>query len=304
MSGEQARLGVDIGGTRVKLARVVGGRVQARALLRLPPDARSPAGLVEAIAKAARPLTEGAVSVGAGVAAVLDSGEGRVLASPNMPWLDGAPLAGLLGEALGLPAVIDNDVNCVGWGEAVAGAGRGAADQVCLALGTGLGGAVIRGGQLHRGRSGKAGELGHVVVRPGGPRCGCGGRGCAEQFASQTGLLRMARELGWRQPLAATDVPVIFEAAAEGDALARGMVQEAAEALGVLIAWCVELLRPERVVIAGGVGNAWPMLRQNAENTARKSLRRQLSLPPVVPATLAEDAGTIGAAMLGAPFGG
>ena len=196
----QAKLGIDVGGTRLKMGLVAEGRVVQSAVVSM--SSATVEDLVDTISTAIDALQRQSSwrvnAVGLGVAGVMSPGGQRVLESPNMPWLNGAPLATLLGERLQLPTHCDNDANCVGWGEAVAGAGAGCKDQICLALGTGVGGSLVLDGKLFHGVRGRGAELGHINIDPDGPPCGCGGRGCLEQYASKTGLLRMLDDYGLR----------------------------------------------------------------------------------------------------------
>ena len=180
----------------------------------------------------------------------------------------------------------------------MAGAGRGFDRQVCLAIGTGLGGAIVRGGELHRGQRGRAAELGHLAFNENGPLCGCTGRGCVEQYISQTGLMRQAAEAGWGDgQLQPSDVPRLFEAARSGDRVAAAIIDRAADALGFALAWCDQVLAPQCFVLAGGVSQAWPQLRERAlAGLSRHAGNRPL--PEVRIGSLGTDAGIIGGALL------
>ena len=292
-------IGVDIGGTRVKVARVVGTDVEARTSIALAETPQTPDALVRAIAQAVKPMATDADGLGVGVAALVDSEQGQILNSPNLPWLNGFAVTQALKKATGLNSRVDNDVNCIGWGEASAGVAVGASDVVCLALGTGLGGAIIRNGKLLRGASGRAAELGHIAVDPNGPLCGCGGRGCAEQYASKTGVLRLAKLVQW-QPAATTKdkVVALFRAAEAGDPKAKWVVDEAGRALGLTVLWCWQTLNPQKIVLAGGVATAWPQLQPAALLAIARHLPPHTNQPLVVQGTLGQDAGTIGAAQL------
>lgn len=309
-------LGVDVGGTRLKLAaiaRVEGQPVQVlgRHVQHLRPADRSPQGLVCALVDGVRALQDTLpvrtrelriAGVGLGVPGVIDARDGRIIESPNLPWLNDFALGPALGLALGVRVAADNDANCVGWGEAMAGAGQGAPDQVCLALGTGVGGGLVLGGRLHRGTRGRGGELGHICVQPGGAPCGCGSRGCLEQYASQTGLLRMMRERGLRpegRAPEADDVVWLFAQARDGDRAAAEVVGLAGRALGQAIAGLHRTFDLPLVVIAGGISAALPDLRpamQRAIDTCAPS--HAPGVPAVVAGTLGTDAGCIGAAAL------
>ncbi len=304
-----ARLGVDIGGTRVKLGLVVDEVVVARRVVDTASLAPRAEALVDAVAEGARALVAQAASApgsagihaakrapaphleaaGVGVPGVLSKGGARVLQSPNLPWLDGVELAALLSDALGVHARCDNDANCVGWGEALVGAGRGARDLVCLTLGTGVGGALILDGALVSGSRGRGAELGHLCVDPYGPACGCGGVGCLEQFASQTGLLRMLADVGL--PAAGpADVQGLF--AEPGRPAARAVIDTMAAALGRAVADLNQLTGVRVFVLAGGISAATPLLRPGVLRVAPGADLRQ--------GILDTDAGILGAALLSA----
>ena len=303
-AGDGARFGVDVGGTRLKLALVAAGAVVRREVIELPPAARNPRALVAAIAEAVG-LIHLAVApnlpldgVGLGVAGVLSPDARIVVESPNLPWLNGFALADAVAEAVGVRCAADNDAHCVGWGEATAGAGAGARRLVVLAIGTGLGGAIILHGQLMRGGRGRGAELGHLVVDRDGPRCGCGGYGCVEQYVSQTGLYRMMVEAGvtsaGEQPAVA--VRRLLDAARGGDGVARSIVDVAGRALGVVVARLADTLDVDRFVIAGGIAAALDMIQPAADLTvAALAPGRKIEL---VVGTLGVDAGTLGAALL------
>ncbi len=301
MTSASLRLGVDVGGTRLKFAAVREGRVLDR--LVVDAGARSAEALVEALARGVMELrgrsSDDLASVGLGVAGVLSSDGQTVLQSPNLPWIDGFALPAALGARLGgLVVVADNDANCVGWGEAIAGAGRGHARQICLALGTGLGGAVVLDGRLVRGGRGRGTELGHLVVDPLGPACGCGGRGCVEQYASQTGLLRAMRLAGLASPedAPAPTVRRLIDRARQGASAETEIVRRAADALGQVIARLHRLLDLDAVVIAGGLAGAWDVMRPGVDDALDAA--GLPSRPALCVGELDVDAGTIGAASL------
>ena len=294
----QAKLGIDVGGTRLKMGLVAQGRVVQRAVVSM--SSATVEDLVDTISTAIDALQRQSPwrvnAVGLGVAGVMSPGGQRVLESPNMPWLNGAPLATLLGERLKLPTHCDNDANCVGWGEAIAGAGAGCKDQICLALGTGVGGSLILDGQLFHGVRGRGAELGHINIDPDGPPCGCGGRGCLEQYASKTGLLRMLDDYG----LGSTDedpVVALFEQARQGEASATAIVSSAGEALGQALANLRRLFGVRTAVLAGGISGAADLLTPHLHSRAARLGVTDLD---VRVGTLDTDAGIIGAAELGA----
>ncbi|MFQ5767625.1 MAG: ROK family protein, partial [Acidobacteriota bacterium] len=185
--------GIDLGGTFIKAAAVDGtGTIQGRA--KIPTGVQD--GRDKVLERMARALSQAAEQAGGPLQAAgvgvpgLVSPEGIILRFPNFPGWDGFPLQPALSAQLGLPTVIENDANAAAIAEGIAGAATGQRDYIFITLGTGVGAGLVLDGRLHRGRHGKAAELGHVKVQPGGLLCGCGARGCVEQYASGTALAR------------------------------------------------------------------------------------------------------------------
>ena len=306
---EPPRLGIDVGGTRLKLAlidrpRPGQVRIVARQLVALQSADRSAAGLIDCLRRAIATMTRAHPTalggVGMGVAGVLDAAAGTVLDSPNLPWLNGFAIAAALSAALDLPVQVDNDVNCIGWGEATAGAGAGVPNLLCLALGTGVGGGLILDGQLVRGQRGRGAEFGHICVDPRGPPCGCGGRGCLEQYASQTGLLRLMEAYGLRPAVESKlAIPALFALAAKGDVSGQAVVLRAGRALGQGIAGLLRLFDVPLVVICGGIAGALDDLRPGiTQALAAHAPARLWQDVAIVAGTLGADAGCVGAAAL------
>ena len=221
---------------------------------------------------------------------LFDADTGEIELFPNLPgpWR-GTPAVRLLGDALGVPATIINDARAFTLAESRLGAAAGCATVAAYVLGTGIGGGLIVDGRPHFGRHGRAGELAHQIVVPGGPECGCGNHGCLEAVAA-SGVL--ARAAGHPTAEAA------FAAATTGDRRARAAVDEVIEHLGRAIANMVTAFLPDRVVIGGGVAAAGDPLFV----PLRAAVHRHVTLVPpdwydIVPATLGPYAGAIGAAL-------
>src|SRR5690554_2307633 len=236
---------------------------------------------------------------------------GIIIEAPNLKWKD-LPLIALLEEEFNLPAVLENDANAAAYGEYVYGAARGRKDLIYLTVSTGIGGGIIINGKLVYGRNYSAGEVGHMVILPDGPLCGCGRRGCIEALASGSAIAREAKALllkehqrapgpvgllweitgGDPERLTAKEVG---EAATQGDPLALSVLEKAFGYLGVALGNLVNLLNPEIIVIGGGVAALGPLLFRPAvramEATAFAHMCRDL---PVVPALLGGEAGTKG----------
>ncbi len=305
-------IGVDIGGTKV-LATAVSrsGRV-LRTARRTTPGRRVEARLVEdALTEAVQEIA-GIRRIGAiGIAAAgfVDAQGERVRFAPHLPWRDEGVRA-RLAERWSAPVVLDNDANCAARAELTYGAVGNAADALVVTMGTGIGGAVVLDGAVHRGHNGMAGEFGHMQVVPGGLDCECGGSGCWEQYSSGNALVRHARARIGHQPTsmeAACDGdperltgPMVTAAAEAGDPVALDAFATVGEWLGVGVANLVAAFDPEIVVIGGGLSAAGDLLLDPAREALRESLvgAPHRTIPPVVRAALGPEAGAIGAAEL------
>ena len=315
MSESGPALGIDVGGTKTAVA-LVGrdGAVLAREVR--PTPAEDQQATLETMVELARSvMAEDVVGVGIAAAGMVDVG-GTMRYAPNLAWRD-VPLAGFVGSALGLPAVADNDVNAAAWGEFRYGAGRATRHMLMITVGTGIGGGIVTDGSLYRGAHGFAAEVGHVVVEPGGPPCGCGNRGCWEQVASGMAITRAGRSAAARHPHSALVAmsggdpeavtgAMVTDAARAGDTVCRGIFVEVGHALGVGIAGLVNVLDPELVVVGGGAADAGDLLLAPARDAFRRSVEGVHHRPevPIVAAALGIDAGAIGAAALAFELGG
>ncbi len=291
-------VGVDVGGTKVAAvlvdaAGVVAGRT------RRPSTTDDFAGFVDAIAGAVEDLRAQAPvdAVGVAVAGNVSADRSRVVTSPNLPPLKGQPLRDELQVRLGLPVVLDNDANAAAWAEYRFGPWSLHQDIVVITVGTGLGGGVILDGQLRRGAHGFAGEPGHVPVVPDGRRCPCGGRGCWEQYASGTALLRYFRDAGGDPRL---DGPAVTAAAQAGDPHALAAFDEVGRWLGFGLAGVVALLDPAFLVLGGGVADAGELLLEPTRLGFARSMAWDTDRvhPDIVAAVLGNEAGAVGAAAL------
>ncbi len=274
-------LALDVGGTNMVAALFAEDGEDPVALASGPtPASRGPEAVVEAGAELlASVRSEGEdhgveprriVGVGIGVPGAVDPARGIVFLAPNLRWRN-VPVRDLFQRRLDLPVVVDNDANCAALGEWWAGAGRGSSLMVGVTLGTGIGGAIVRNGRVLRGVSGAAGEVGHVTVQMGGRLCSCGNRGCLEAYASGTAIAARARErvqegsASSLTEMAESDpgritAALVTRAAARGDALATEVIEEAAGYLGAGLAGLVNILNPDRIVLAGGVVQAGDLL--------------------------------------------
>jgi glucokinase len=307
-------IGIDVGGTKV-----LGGVVDASGKIILDARRDTPReggqALTAAIADVARELLSAhpAQSIGVSVAGFVSSDRKTMLAAPNIAGWNGVDLDAQLTELIGLPVVIENDANSAAWGEAIFGAGRGHDHLLIVTVGTGIGGGIVVNGNLYRGGFGTAAEIGHMRVVPEGHLCGCGARGCFEQYASGSALMRHAREAISATPELARNLlslgdgtldglngKHITEAAQAGDAVALAAFNTTAHYLGAGIASLSVILDPTRIVIGGGVVDAGEILLE----PTRQSLIRHMPFagkhpyPDIVPAQLGNKAGLVGVANL------
>jgi glucokinase len=306
-------IGVDVGGTKVAAGVVdEDGRLVAK--LRRSTPAASPALTEQAIADVVTELLRDyqVGAIGLGAAGFVDSSRTTILFAPNLAWRD-EPLKQRVEERLGREVVVENDANASAWAEARFGAASGYRDVMLVAVGTGIGAAIIIGGELYRGRWGLAGEPGHVRVVPDGRLCGCGNRGCWEQYASGNALVAEAREFARRTPAGAIRLlqlgggvpegisgPEITLAAAEGDPAALRCFQIVGSWLGRGLADLAAILDPACFVIGGGVSEAGELLLGPARLAFERSLtgRGYRPFADVKAAQLGQDAGLVGAADL------
>ncbi len=308
-------VGVDLGGTKIEAA-LVDAAGQIAETRRTPTEAKQgPDHVVETIVSMVRTyyLREAGRPVGAigiGVAGQVDPASGVVRRAPNLDWRD-FPIRERLEAALKLPAAVLNDVQAITYGECRRGVGQGVKDLVCLFAGTGVGGGVVIDGKLVRGASGNAGEFGHMTIEREGIPCTCGNRGCIETFVGGWAIAERARRRVSAEPgpgaallrlaggkIENISAALVGQAAAQGDALARALIEESGGALGVGLAAIANALNPELLILGGGVIEGLPGLVEIAERElGRRALAAALKPLRVVRSKLGADAGVIGAAL-------
>jgi glucokinase len=308
-------VGVDLGGTNMSTVVLDGDRVLGRSRLKTP-MAGDRGGVVDVLSAAVHDALDDAgltrddvTGLGVGSPGVVI--DGTVGGASNVPdFLERFALADLIEAKVGLETRVVNDVTAAAVGEHRQGAGRGCDNLLCVAIGTGVGGGLVLGGQPYEGRGG-AGEFGHLIVRQGGAVCPCGRRGCVEAYAGrramalaaeraqaagrETILFDVMREKGSSRPSSG----VFAEAFARGDELVADLLDEAVAALGAGIASAVNLLDVDLVILGGGVGDRLgEPFRTRIEAAARPLLFLQPPRVRVVAAELGDDSGAIGAALL------
>jgi len=313
-----AWLGLDLGGTNARAA-VVDGAVRMLASSRQPLRDRAPEAVADVLAEAAREALQRAGNpevqgCGAAVAGQLAGDTGVVVVGPNLGWRD-VPLARLLEDRLRLPIRLVNDLRAAAWGELHGGAGRGVADLLVVFVGSGVGSCAIAGGRIVTGASNVAGEFGHIkVAGPEGRRCGCGERGCLEAYAGGHSLSAQLREAVQAGPtalaalcageLGALHPGHLEQALGLKDPAAAAVFDRAAEMLSLAVANYVTVMNPARLVLGGGVLSNVPSLRAAVvDGVQRFTNANARKAVQVVDAALGDDAGLVGAALLGATSG-
>jgi glucokinase len=316
--GEKFIIGVDLGGTNIVVGAMPedGSRVMAVRSEPTHSERGTEAVVDRIVAMIAGVISEvmnstGArptdfLGVGVGAPGPLDREAGVVIVAPNLGWRD-FPLRDRVGDAIRLPVTLDNDANCATVGEWWRGAAQGANHVIGITIGTGIGGGVILDGKLFHGASDVAGEIGHTTIDSTGRYCKCGNYGCLEAYASGPAIALRAREALERNEesrlrllvngnLEAITAATVYDAAREGDALAREIVRDTARFLGTGIANILNILNPDVVVIAGGVTQAGDSLFEPLRaEVLRRAFRPAVAACRIVPGTLPGTAGMVGA---------
>jgi len=303
-----AVLAVDLGATRMRAAAVSAAGVLRGRAERRTPEGSDPESVVAALVDLLRSVRERAPEAEAvcvAAAGLVAGDEGRIVVAPNIPGFRDIPLAALLTERLGLPAFVENDASAAALGEFRFGAGRGVRHLLHATLGTGIGGGIVIDGRLYRGAKGFAGEIGHIILDPSGPRCGCGARGCLEALASGTAFAQRARRLveSGKAPilaeLTAGREPTgedLLAAARAGDLAAEAEIRNGGHMLGLGLASLLNVLNPDVLTLSGGLLAMGELLLE--------PMRRAMRALPYGPAAgtairlteLGDDAGLLGAA--------
>ena len=302
MHSKKYYLGLDVGGTNL-VAGVMNDEFQILAKCSLPAGAgRSIEEITgdmaavssEAVAKAGLTMDD-IGGWGIGMPSCVNKKTNLLVHANCFGWKN-VPIYDFLEPLLPLPVKIDNDANCAAYGEALAGAAQGFDNVLMLTLGTGVGGGIIIDKQIYKGSDGMGAELGHTKLVYNGELCTCGQCGCLEAYCSATALIRHAKEVMGKE----MDAKMVFDGAKAGDALCKTLIDDYIDHLAAGISSFITIFRPEIIILGGGVANAGdalfrPLNEQLKECTFGAS---EIGVPHVIPATLGNDAGLIGAAFL------
>jgi glucokinase len=300
--------GIDLGGTNLRTAAVdQEGKIVYRTK-RETPKSDNAVDIVSAIIESAKECQENvgsAKAIGVAVPSGIDYKNGVILKAPNVPCLDGFRMSAAISNDLNLPVVLENDANAAAIGEETFGAAKGFRSTITVTLGTGVGGGIIIDGKILRGIDGMAGEIGHVCVEPSGASCNCGGRGCVEQYASATAIVRQTRELESQYPKSILQNKPrltsanVYEAGKQGDELALEVFRRVGFYLGISLASLINSLNPEAIVIGGGVAEGWDLFIHHAQEQINgRSYRVSAERAKLLRAVCGDDAGILGVAKL------
>ena len=311
------RMGIDLGGTNI-MAGIVDEENQLLFQASAPTGTgRETAEIVMDMANLVQSIREESgidwneiSGIGVGSPGVIDHANGIVLYSNNFEWED-VPLAAMLRERLSKPVFIANDAQCAALGEAKAGAGAGCDNIILITLGTGVGSGIILNGKIFEGAHGGGGIAGHTVIVRHGEYCTCGRQGCLEAYASATALIREVKKSIQRCPdsilanmvdehMTGVNGKTVFDALEKGDCEARRIIEEYIGCLGDGIVNLVDIFRPDKVFISGGICNQGENLTIPLNAYVRKNCfaGKRLFIPPVECAALGNTAGIIGASLL------
>jgi len=308
-------IGIDVGGTNLRGALVgEDGKIAKRmkvaseAHLGIEAVIKNLVSLIESISRG-----EDVSAVGFGIPGIIDFNDGVITQAPNISNVDNYPIRKSLRSRIGaeIDVIVENDANCAAVGEWWMGAGKDVQSLVMITLGTGVGGGIILDGKLWRGADGFGGEVGHMTIYPGGPKCNCGNYGCLEVYSSATGIRRMVRETlsdpdsktALRELVKDEDpgrIPeVVMKAAEQGDAAALQIWEQFGTALGIGMASLVNILNVEMIVLGGGVSLAWELFIDVAvSELKRRALRAPAERVKVVKSVQGDDEGIMGASYL------
>src|SRR5258706_1640687 len=290
-------IGVDLGGTNLRIAAV---SRDGQLLEKVTLGTKVALGrdhvineMCDAIQRLSSKYEEAGKLLGAGIGipGIIDMQTGMLRKSANLPGWEEYPVRAEIERRLGARVVLENDANVAALGEQWLGAARGVRNMAVVTLGTGIGGGIVVGGKIWHGMNGMAGEFGHVTLEPEGHPCGCGNHGCAEQYASASAIVRMAREAiasGEASAFAAaasTDpefgAKAIYNLAIQGDQHARRSFRSFGRYLGILLAGLINVLNLDMFVIGGGVSSAWDAYAPNMfEELRERSLVYAATAPP------------------------
>ena len=310
------RIGIDVGGTNVKIALVDGegkiiysNSVPTYAQMGYEYTVNNIKQAIKDLMKETNTEAKDIQGIGFDFPGQVDCKTGVVKLAPNIPGWVNVPIAQMIEEEFNIPTRIDNDVRCAALGELKFGAGRGCENFVCITVGTGIGSGLVINGKVVRGAANAAGELGHIKLQmEDGPLCGCGDSGCLEAFASGPSIVAMAQEYlkggksaKFRELAGDGEITpyIVAKAAEAGDPVAKRIFEKMGYYIGMGLTSVINLLNPEKIIIGGGVAECGELLLDPIRRTINdRAMKVQRESVEIVPAELGNSAGVIGASML------
>lgn len=307
-------LGIDLGGTGIKFGLVDANGRLLRSSKALTPSKSDPLEVIELMVSQAKALLatrphQRIKGIGIGTAGDVDPDTGSVRLSPNLNWRN-VPLKELITRRLKYTITVDNDANVAAWAAYVVEAKRKVKNLLCVTVGTGVGGGIILNGELYRGTTGSAAEIGHMTLFPDGIPCPCGNRGCLERYVGARAMADEARraiEAGEstlvpkliQNDLSKLSPFILQQAARQKDKLALHLWDQVGERLGIGLASLINVLNPEWIVIAGGLSRAGTLLLDPVRRTIlKRSFRTPASAAKLVISKLDQDLGVVGAGLI------
>ena len=296
------RVGIDVGATRVKMALVdKRGRLSFRREIDTPLDTNkvylinSIVNNVREIIAESKAKKRDILGIGIGVPGPVDSKKGLVRYFPNIKGWKNTPLKSILEKRLGLKTALDNDVNAMTIGEYMFGAGKGVKNLICLTLGTGVGGGIIINGEIYRGSTMAAGEIGHVPINEKGPKCNCRGIACLERYIGNRYILQRAKDIFGKT----ITLERLSALGRKGSKKALKIWEDVGKYLAIALIGVVNLLNPDMIIIGGGVSNAGNLiLGPLRKEVGSRAMKDQALHVKIVRAKLGDNAGIIGASLL------
>jgi len=302
MMSKKYAIGIDLGGTNLRVALVSEDGEIARKVKKASPEE-----VLNSLSETIEEVKQGNIEgIGLGVAGLIDRENGRVFSSPNYHAVEGLDLVEGIQRKFNVPVYLENDANCAALGENARGAGKDFGNFVLLTLGTGIGGGIIYKGELLDA----AAEIGHMSINAEAEKCPCGNIGCLENYASARAMIAKAvvmLEKGTESMLKnccngsiyKITPDDIYKSALEGDTLSREILRDAGRALGVGLANLINILSPEAIILAGGLIGAWNIYVQEAiKEASRRAFKDVFEAVKIIPSSLGDDAGVVGASSL------